>query len=265
MQYGRAPDDEAGTLVCRAQGAFGPLLVLDKGPFRHLRFGGRDGVDQTVIHRRRPGDLPTEYLKVATVGAALTKSFSRALLVGLGGGSYARFLRSRFPKAVIEVIEIDPIVIQLAREHFGVREDRRLRVFSEDAGHFVADAAADPDWRYDLVFIDAYHGQKIPAPLARQSFFRAAAEIVSPGGVVVANLGLPERWQEDRVARRFAAAFRGGCVELAVPEEDNRILIGCADGRPGGRRLRAALRELDARKVVPFRLETYAGEVRMWP
>lgn len=257
-------DGSNGTIVRRAQGAFGLLLVIDDGPMRHLRFGGVDGVDQTVVHRRRPGDLPTEYLQVATVGAALTKTLSRALLVGLGGGAYARFLRRRFPQVSVDVIEIDPIVLQLAREHFGFKEDRRLRVFTEDAAEFVADAAADEAWRYDLVFVDAYHGQKIPAPLARQRFFRDAAAVLAPGGVVVANLGLPERWQEDRVVRRFATAFRGGCIELAVPGEDNRILVGCGAGRPGERRLRGALRELDARGVLPFALEPFAAEIRTW-
>lgn len=255
--------EPSGTVVHRAQGAHGELLVIDHAGWRHLRFGGVDGVDQTVIQRRRPGDLPTVYLRVATVGFALARSLERALLVGLGGGAYARFLRRRFPALAVDVIEIDPIVVRLAQEYFGFREEARLRLFTEDAAEFVADAAADPSWRYDVVFLDAYHGQKIPTALARKAFFRRVADLLTGGGVAIANVGLPERWAEDRVMRRFASAFPGGCFELAVPDEDNRIAIA-TEPRLGPRRVGERLRAFDDRSGLPFELVSYARERRDW-
>ena len=258
----QAPEP-SGRVVHRAQGAYGELLVIDHAGWRHLRFGGVGGVDQTVIQRRRPGELPTVYLRVATVGFALARNLERALLVGLGGGGYARFLRRHFPRLAVDVIEIDPIVVQLAREYFGFREEARLRLFTEDAAEFVADAAADPAWRYDVVFLDAYHGQKIPTALARQAFFRRVADLRNEGGVAVANVGLPERWAEDRVIRRFASAFPGGCFELAVPDEDNRIAIA-TDPSLGRRRLGERLRAFDGRSELPFELAPYARERRDW-
>jgi len=259
-----SPSETTGTVVHRAQGAFGELLVIDDAGRRHLRFGGVGGIDQTVVNRRRPGELPTVYLQVATVGAVAVERLSRILLVGLGGGAYARFLKHRFPQASVDVIEVDPIVVQLARDHFGFREKRGLRVFTEDAAEFVADAAADEAWRYDLVFLDAYHGQKIPSGLARQSFFREVAAILRRGGVAVANIGLPERWQEDRVIRRFAAAFPGGCLELSVPDEDNRIVIAGQGARPGARRLASSAAAMDARADLPFALRPFVTGPRTW-
>ena len=222
------------------------------------------GVDQTVIERRRPSVLPTVYLRVATVGPVLAARLERILLVGLGGGAYARFLRRHFPRATVDVVEIDPIVLQLACDYFGFRETADLRVFVEDACEFVRDAAADEAWRYDFVFLDAYHGQKIPAPLARQSFFRDAASLLTDGGVAVANIGLPERWAEDRVIRRFAAGFAGGCFELSVPEEDNRIAVGVVDRMPTARRMLARAREIDAAGNLPFELVPFLRDRRSW-
>lgn len=260
-------DPELGERVIhRAQGAFGELLVVDSGPRRHLRFGGVEGVDQTVVVRRRPSLLPTVYLQVATMGAALAAEMSRVLLVGLGGGAYAKFLRSHYPAAAVDVVEVDPIMVQIARDYFGLRESSKLRVFVEDAAEFVADAAheMDPAWRYDLILLDAYHGQKIPPALGRQAFFREVCALRRPGGVVVANIGLPERWAEDRVLRRFAQANPSGCVEFAVPDEDNRIAIA-TETRWGLSRLRTRLKSIDDAGGLPFEMLPFTKERRVWP
>ncbi len=260
----RGPHEAPATLVHRARGAYGELLVLDVEGRRHLRFGGLDGVDQTVIEPRRPGVLPTMYLRVATAGALLAQRLDRVLLVGLGGGAYARFLRRCFPRVSIDVVEVDPIVVQLATEYFGFRADARLRVYVEDAAEFVADAASDDAWRYDFVFLDAYHGQKIPPSLARQSFFRRVAALLTDGGRAVANIGLPERWAEDRVLRRFASSFAGGCLEFAVPREDNRIVIASRTSLPKPRAVAAAATKADRSGRLPFEIAPLLRAPSVW-
>lgn len=251
------------TVVHRARGLCGDLLVLDIDGRRHLRFGGVDGVDQSVVQLRRPGQLPTVYLRVATLGIALARRVERVLLIGLGGGAYARFLAHCFPGARIDVVEIDPIVVHLAREYFGLREGRRLRIHIGDAVDFVDEAGAE-GLNYDSVFLDAYHGQAIPRALCRASFFRRLRDLLSEGGTVTANVGLPERWAEDRLLRRFAGAFAGGCVEFAVPHEDNRIAVAWEGRQPSGRTIVARCRRADREGGLPFELLPLAREPRIW-
>lgn len=50
------------------------------------------------------------------------------LLVGLGGGGLAQFLRDFVPNVTIEVVELDPVVFEVAKEWFGFRPDDRLTV-----------------------------------------------------------------------------------------------------------------------------------------
>lgn len=50
------------------------------------------------------------------------------LLVGLGGGGLAQFLRDFVPSVTIEVVELDPVVFEVAKEWFGFRPDDRLTV-----------------------------------------------------------------------------------------------------------------------------------------
>lgn len=50
------------------------------------------------------------------------------LLVGLGGGGLAQFLRDFVPGVTIEVVELDPVVFEVAKDWFGFRPDERLTV-----------------------------------------------------------------------------------------------------------------------------------------
>lgn len=50
------------------------------------------------------------------------------LLVGLGGGALAQFLRDFVPNVTIEAVELDPVVLEVAKEWFGFRPDDRLTV-----------------------------------------------------------------------------------------------------------------------------------------
>lgn len=50
------------------------------------------------------------------------------LLVGLGGGGLAQFLRDFVPSVTIEVVELDPVVFEVAKDWFGFRPDDRLTV-----------------------------------------------------------------------------------------------------------------------------------------
>lgn len=50
------------------------------------------------------------------------------LLVGLGGGGLPQFLRDFVPSVTVEVVELDPVVLEVAKEWFGFRPDDRLTV-----------------------------------------------------------------------------------------------------------------------------------------
>ena len=251
-------------IVHRARGVHGEFLVLDEGPRRHLRFGDLEGIDQTIIERRRPGLLPTRYLQVASVGALLPTRLDRVLLIGLGGGGYARFLQRVFPGVGIDVVEIDPIVIRLATEYFGFRTGRGIHLVEGDGADFVEEAADGVVGVYDHILLDAYHGEKIPSPLGRQAFFRRVASLLAPGGVVVANIGLAERWAEDRIIRRFAQSLGGECLELPVPDEDNRIVLGSAGKPLRASQLTRRLRTVDDRGALPFAVLPLVRSSRAW-
>ena len=76
----------------------------------------------------------------------------RILVVGLGGACIQRFLHDRLPNAIIESVELDPVVRDVARQFFAFKEDDRQIVHIADGRDFIE----KNDQRYDLIMLDAF-------------------------------------------------------------------------------------------------------------
>ncbi len=111
--------------------------------------------------------------------------FSTTLLFGGAGYSYPMFYLRKYPHAGIDVVEIDPGLTALAREHFGLRDDPRLRIFHEDGRTFLNKG----EGRYDVILGDAYKSLlAIPFQLTTLEAVRLKYDMLSDDGVVIENL-----------------------------------------------------------------------------
>lgn len=81
------------------------------------------------------------------------------LLLGLGGGSAIFWLRRRFPKAHLTAVEIDPVMIDLARKYFKVGKIKNLKIVNTDAVEFIKNTKDN----YSLILMDCYRGYTTPA------------------------------------------------------------------------------------------------------
>jgi spermidine synthase len=71
------------------------------------------------------------------VALAAVEKPKRILIVGLGGGSIPNFLHKYYPNTHIDVVDIDPLVVKVAKEYLGFREDKTLRVHVADGRAFI--------------------------------------------------------------------------------------------------------------------------------
>lgn len=164
----------------------GKVLVVQSDGFRIMRFRdeGHDS-EQSRCEIKRPNHLVHEYTRLQLLGLTFLKAPPKKILVvGLGGGSLSKALHALYPQALVDSVEIDPVVVQAARKFFFYREGPHVRTFTEDACVYVKHARD----RYDIVFLDAFDGLDVPEPLRTQEFYQAITRILEPGGVVVANL-----------------------------------------------------------------------------
>jgi spermidine synthase len=258
----------AGLLACAGgprvifdqRGRFGRVLVIDEGPLRVMRFGSPSASEQSAIQPRNPRAVPVEYVRYALIGLAHHGGPRRVLMVGLGGGTFTTLVHRALPEATIDAVEIDPVVVQAARTHFGLREDGRYRVHVADAAEWIARA----EGTYDFVLLDAYAGEGIPEALATRAFFAAVARRLARGGVVAINIA--EMQAEGRAAARaFAAVLKPfDCRETPV---DGNVLLFAAAG-PHAIDAAAMGRwfaDWDARGVTDFSLGALAARPTRGP
>ena len=216
------PLSNRARVVYEAPTSFGRLFVVDEDGLRFLRFDSPDGDDQSAVSLTDPGAVPFEYVRIAALATVIPERCSRLLMIGLGGGSFTTLLRRMLPGLEIDAVEVDEVVARVARDYFGVREDDAFRIHVSDGLAFLERAGT-----YDVIFVDAYSGDGLPAHLSTPAFFSLVRAHLQPAGVAVVNLAL-EPEQEAEVVASFTAAFP---EPACLPTEDglNSILFGRAD------------------------------------
>lgn len=83
------------------------------------------------------------------------------LLLGVGGGSAAKYLHHRWPQTNIIGVEIDPEVIRIAKQYFSADDLPNFSIINDDAINFISKISGD----YDIVMVDCYQGDQIPKEL----------------------------------------------------------------------------------------------------
>jgi len=176
----------------------------------------------------RPGSYLTgDYWDgmLVTPFTSLRRAPTRIAILGNAAGTTARAYGHYFPAARIEAVEIDPDLADIGRRYFDMRAPN-LTVHDEDARPWLRNA----DGGYDVIVVDAYRQPYIPFYLATREFFQLAHDRLSPGGVVVLNVGHLEDSNELEkvIGRTMAEAFP---AVLRDPiEEENTLMVGAERG-----------------------------------
>jgi len=208
-------------VLFHAKSAYGEVYVVREGPLRILRFGAADAEDQSAYDPLRPRYEPLQYVRTALLGAAYRAGPKRVLMIGLGGGSWLRHLRRLAPRAQFEAVEINPVVVAASRKFFGFAAAGKVKIHVQDGRRFVQQTAA----KFDLVFLDAYDSVDYPRHLGTKEFFGEVRRLLTPGGVVVANLSPNEPTRRDELRRTFRAVF-GRTACFYTPVSQNSVVVG---------------------------------------
>lgn len=105
---------------------------------------------------------------------------NHCLILGLGGGSLLKPLKNYFPKAKITGVEIDPVMVELGTKYLGL-DTTGIKVLLKDA------CRLDKSGNYDLIIVDLYQGNKIPAKFESNDYLRLIKSHLSKSGVVIFN------------------------------------------------------------------------------
>ena len=110
----------------------------------------------------------------------------KALFLGGGGYTFPRFIEAKYPKAKIDVVEIDPEITRVVRDYLGVSKDSRIRSFNEDGRWFVMNCKEQGS--YDFIIGDAFNDLSIPYHLTTKEFAMQLKRLLKPDGLLLANV-----------------------------------------------------------------------------
>lgn len=228
----------------------GTPFILQGWRTRELRFA--EGTAQSRMSRWAPDRLVVDYTRTMLGALALVPAPRRVAMVGLGGGSQAKFLHRHLAGAVLEAIEINPAVIALRRRFRIPDDDARFRVVQADAAAWLK----GQDASIDLLLVDGYDTSGIPSALSTQRFYNDCRTCLRPGGMAAFNLyDTAHAEHRHRLEVAFGAA---NVVVLEEARQSNRVAFAwvgpLADpgvattlSRAGQRQLREALAAVRSR------------------
>jgi len=200
-----------------------PPQVRTVGDQRLLEF--QPGQVQSAMRLSRPDELVLSYNRAMMCFVLFQPQPQHIVMVGLGGGSLAKFCYRHLPHCRITVLELDPAVIAL-REQFAIpRDNARFRVVQADAVEYMAQLAGSAD----VLLVDGFDADGLPPALGSAGFYADCRRALRPGGVLVANIFSYDPHYRAMV-QRLRQVFQGRICAFNGMAGNNHILFAVAGG-----------------------------------
>lgn len=178
----------------------GKPFAFTHGDMRTLHFDER--FIQSAMRISDPVSLLLSYTRAMMGFVLFNPSPRHILMIGLGGGSLAKYCYRNFPEARITVLELDRDIIALRDEFMIPRDNARFRIIHTDALAYLATT----DEHADIILHDGFDADGLAASLCTEAFYRLCFSTLEPQGILVSNL-----WGDAgdlaRVMRRLYAVF----------------------------------------------------------
>lgn len=169
-----------GRVVYQTQTPYQELQVVDNGETRTLYL---DGQRHSAMNLDDPTRHVFEYTRYFHLPLLFENDIDRVLFIGGGGFTGPKRFVAEY-NSTVDVVEIDPAVVDVAKRYFSVEESDQLRIHTMDGRRFLQQT----NETYDLIVLDAYKKDKVPFHLTTVEFVRLASDHLSTNGILFANL-----------------------------------------------------------------------------
>jgi spermidine synthase len=225
---------QAQKLVHSQRSLYREVLVYESGGERCMCFTRLCRVGrQSCIDVRAPDRIVMNYPQMMLSALFVAPAPRSILIIGLGGGTIPRTLERMLPQSRIDVVEIDPAVVQVAKDYFGFRVSQRVRVVEADGRVFVKRAIRE-NQRYDLIMLDAFDHEYIPEHLLTQEFLLEVKSLLTPDGLLAANTFSSSKLY-DHESMTYASVF----PEFFNLKRENRVILAKLGAIPTREQIRA--------------------------
>ena len=200
-------------------GTYEKPFILEDEELRVLCFGMGD--TQSAMRISDPYALDLAYTQEMMAFLLFNCQPRRISLIGLGGGSIAKYCYRYLPAARITAVESNPDVIALRDEFSIPRDDFRFSVVQADGAAYLKGLRR----KVDALLVDAFDRHGLAPSLANLEFYENARRCLSPMGVFVMNLA-GERATCVVHLEWMRAVFREAVIAVPVEGGSNYVVFG---------------------------------------
>ena len=214
-----------GLLIHESHDDEGIIEVIEVKGIRSLHFGSHPRQSSMLLSD--PNKLELDYVRAMTSWLLFKPTLDEdALIVGLGGGSLTKHLLQHFPECRLKAVEFRKSVVKIARSHFDLPLDSRLKVIVDDGGEYIRQRIESHRDRYTLLFIDAFDHEGMAASICNEAFFDACKAVLKKDGILVINLwGGTNNPEFQQVSHWLGNVFEWQILFLPVRDRGNIIAL----------------------------------------
>ncbi len=241
-----------GLLIHQSHDDQGIIEIVDLAGVRALHFGSSS--QQSSMLLSDPDRLHALYARAMMAGLLFHDTPHNVLMIGLGGGSIAKFLLQQFADCKIKAIEFRRHVLKVARSHFGLPLDARLKVKIGCGAQHAYQESREHQELYDLIVIDAYDAEGMAPEVSSAGFFDNCRTLLCSKGMLIINLWATDKPLLEQVTWHLERSFAERLLFLPVRTRGN--IIGFAFGpqkpKPDLKALQTKARDLEQRYQLEF-------------
>ncbi len=190
--------------------------VSEENGLRLLHFGSDYIQSQMIVDE--PDFLALAYTRTMMAFEMFKPNPREIGLIGLGGGSIAKWCYRHHPQSRLTVVELNPHVIGV-RDAFRIPpDDHRFQILCEDGAKFVAVTSM----RFDVLLVDCFSEDHLPQELCSQQFYDNCKRSLTDSGLFVVNVCGSYRRILARIRKTFSSQ-----VLLSTDVDGNTVVFAC--------------------------------------
>ncbi len=222
--------------------------VSERNGVRSLHLG--NNLVQSAMRLAFPNQLELAYTRCMMGFLLFHPHPQNVVMIGLGGGSLAKFVHHRLPGVKTTAVEINPEVVAAAHNYFSLpADDPRLHVVIGDGADYMATHPGGAD----VLMVDGFDGGCQVASLCTQDFYNHARAALRKNGVLVVNLLSRDKGFQNYI-KRIENSFSGNVATLMAEPIGNVIAFAFRQN-PGKRvwnHLPRRAKKLEQQFALPF-------------
>lgn len=224
------------------------MMVSEQDGIRSLHLGG--SMVQSAMRIADPNALELVYTQCMMGFLLFHPKPEHVLMVGLGGGSLAKFVYHHLPATRVTVIEPYRQVVMAAYQYFQVpQDDARFSIIEAEGAKYLAGNTV----AVDIIMVDGFDDGYQVQSLCSEDFYHETRRVLNKNGILVANLLSSDR-QLKTLLQRIENSYDGQLIAMLAEVRGNLIVFAFNNnpGKWSWRSLRRHAQKLESQYPLPF-------------